>query len=270
MTSKKKNGKLESNSPLDIDFTGPADIQKVNKITTIKDLLTIEGQFIMASVVDSGIEYLIDLWALREDYSKQVSLGLNSSDESTKDVIVVQQPMVNVDNKLIQEEKKEVPPQPRVQMAIPVTSINDDGGTEMSNEDGEDFAGLDDLLDQLEDEEPEFTHQEKQSVGSITSSIQEESKDPKGNSQAPYMHISIESKDQVKITSYVSSDLEFAEHSQIDSDIGFLYSSPVLLENLSPSQELEIVEFSAINWKKELKVVKEAARQQNLAIKIEA
>ena len=44
----------------------------------------------MASVVDSGIEYLIDLWALREDYSKQVSLGLNSSDESTKDVIVVQ------------------------------------------------------------------------------------------------------------------------------------------------------------------------------------
>ena len=90
MTSKKKNGKLVSNSPLDIDFTGPADIQKVNKITTIKDLLTIEGQFIMASVVDSGIEYLIDLWALREDYSKQVSLGLNSSDESTKDVIVVQ------------------------------------------------------------------------------------------------------------------------------------------------------------------------------------
>lgn len=32
-------------------------------------------------------------------------------------------------------------------MAIPVTSINDDGGTEMSNEEGDDFAGLDDLLD---------------------------------------------------------------------------------------------------------------------------
>ena len=36
-------------------------------------------------------------------------------------------------------------------------------------------------------------------------------------------------------------------------DIGFLFSSPVTVENHPPGEELELVEFGEIGWRAELK-----------------
>lgn len=55
-----------------------------------------------------------------------------------------------------------------------------------------------------------------------------------------------------------------------DIDIGFLFASPVVLENEVPGQGIELVEFPKINWKQELKMIKDEAKRRELQVKIEA
>ena len=55
-----------------------------------------------------------------------------------------------------------------------------------------------------------------------------------------------------------------------DIDIGFLFASPIVLENHFPGQKQELVEFPQISWKKELKLIKDEVRKKELRMKIEA
>ena len=59
------------------------------------------------------------------------------------------------------------------------------------------------------------------------------------------------------------------EKQEVQLDIGFLFTSPIVLENHFPGQNQELVEFPQISWKKELKLIKDEVRKKELAMKIE-
>ena len=56
--------------------------------------------------------------------------------------------------------------------------------------------------------------------------------------------------------------------SQIDIDIGFLFSSPILVKNHFPGQESELVEFAKIGWKDELQIIKTRVYERSLEMRL--
>lgn len=74
----------------------------------------------------------------------------------------------------------------------------------------------------------------------------------------------------VPVSTALQSTGSSASRSEKDIDIGFLFASPVVLENEVPGQGIELVEFPKINWKQELKMIKDEAKRRELQVKIEA
>ena len=68
----------------------------------------------------------------------------------------------------------------------------------------------------------------------------------------------------VPVSTAIKSTGSSASRSEKDIDIGFLFASPVVLENEVPGQGIELVEFPKINWKQELKMIKDEAKRREL------